>query len=130
MKTFHKWLKKESFKVLPKSPIGKAISYALKQWPGFTPFMTDGRVELSNNLVVNAIRQVALGRKNCLFKGSHESTQRSAMIYSLISTATRHGHDSFRYLRDVLTKLPAATNRQIDGFLPHKWPEPELKNEV
>ncbi|MHC4537168.1 MAG: IS66 family transposase [Planctomycetota bacterium] len=123
MESFHSWLNQESLKVLPKSLIGKAIGYALNQWPGFTPFMTDGRVELSNNLVENAIRPVALGRKNYLFKGSHAAAQRAAVIYSLISTATRHGHDSFRYLKDVLTRLPASTNKQLDGFLPQNWTE-------
>jgi len=70
MKSFHEWLKEEYTHVLPKSSIGNAIAYALNQWQGFTPFMTDGRIKLSNNLVENAIRPVTLGRKNYLFKGS------------------------------------------------------------
>lgn len=121
MKEFHDWLKKESTLVLPQNPMRKAITYALNQWPGFTPFMTDGRVELSNNLVENAIRPVALGRNNYRFKGSHEAAKRAAMIYSLLATATRKGHDPFAYLKDTLSKLPAVKTRALQDFLPHNW---------
>jgi transposase len=124
MNSFHGWLKKEYAQVLPQSPIGKAITYALNQWPGFTPFMSDGRVELSNNLVENAIRPITLGRKNYLFKGSHEAAKRAAMIYSMLSTAMRHGQDPFAYFKDILTRLPAAKTAELANFLPQKWKAP------
>ena len=69
------------------------MSYALGQWSGFDAFFDDGRVELSNNLVENAIRPVALGRKNYMFKGSEAAAQRGAVIYSIISTAKLHGKE-------------------------------------
>jgi transposase len=121
MNSFHEWLKKEYTQVLPQSFIGKAIAYALNQWPGFTPFMTDGRVELSNNLVENAIRPITLGRKNYLFKGSHDAAQRAAMIYSLAATVIRHGHDPFAYFKDILIRLPAAKTSDLINFLPQNW---------
>lgn len=86
MKNFIVWLDEQVHKVLPKSVIGKAVSYALNQWSTMTPYMSDGRIELSNILVENAIRPVALGRKNFLFAGSHEAAQRAAIIYSLVAT--------------------------------------------
>lgn len=121
MQDFHSWMKQEHTLVLPKSPMGGAISYALNQWPGFEPFMTDGRIELSNNFVENAIRPVTLGRKNYLFKGSHNAAGRAAMIYSLFATATKHKIDSFAYLKDLLKRLPAAKNTEIENFIPQNW---------
>jgi transposase len=121
MNAFHTWLKEQLPNVLPKSPLGSAITYALNQWPFFEPFMTDLRVELSNILVENAIRPVAIGRKNYMFIGSHEAAQNAAMIYSLVSIAKLHGFDPFVYINDLLTKLPASTNQQIGQFLIPEW---------
>lgn len=127
MSQFHEWLKTQAMCVLPKSPMGKAAAYALGQWKGFQPFLNDGNVHLSNCLIENGIRPVAIGRKNYMFKGSHEAAQRGAMIYSLIGTAKLHGIDRFDYLTDLFTRLPAATNRQVESFLPQNW-KPEEKN--
>lgn len=121
MEELGRWLKATLTQVLPKSAIGKAITYALSQWDGFKPYLADGRIELSNNLVENAIRPVALGRKNYLFKGSHDAAQRAAIIYSLVATAHLHGHDHVEYLRTVLSELPKEKANQIDKFLPHLW---------
>ncbi|MFH1759981.1 MAG: IS66 family transposase [bacterium] len=118
MKSFHQWLKEQLPQVLPQNRIGKATAYALNQWNGFEPFKTDGRIELSNNFVENAIRPVVLGRKNYLFKGSHEAAQRAAIIYSLAGTVKRHGMDSFVYFKELLTRLPGAKESEIDNYLP------------
>ena len=103
-----------SIGVLPKSPLGAAITYALNQWPHFEPFMTDQRVELSNILIENAIRPVAIGRKNYMFIGSHEAAKCAASIYSLAATAKSHNVDPFVYINDLLTRLPNASNLDID----------------
>jgi hypothetical protein len=79
--------------------------------------MTDLRVELSSIRIENAIRRVAIGRNNYLFCGSHEGAKRAAMIYTLVSIAKVHGHDPLIYIKDLRTRLPAATNQQIDQFL-------------
>lgn len=81
MNAFKQWMQQQLLAVLPKSPIGIALQYALKQWDYFTPYLTDGRVELSNILIENAIRPVALGRKNFLFAGSHAAAKWPAVIY-------------------------------------------------
>lgn len=121
MNAFGEWLLKESKSALPQSPIGKAIAYALNQWSRFQPFMTDKRVELSNILIENAIRPVALGRKNYMFKGSHEAAQRGAIIYSIASIAKLHGYDPFTYVEDLLRRLPSSINRDIPSFLLPQW---------
>jgi len=128
MRSFKEWLSAEMQKVLPKSAIGIAISYALNQWPYFEPFMTDGRVALSNILIENKIRLIAIGRKNYMFIGSHEAAQRAARLYTLVSTARAHGVDPFAYIRDILTRLPAAKTSDVAGFLLPQW-QPPLENE-
>ncbi len=69
----------------------------------------------------NAIRPMALGRKNYLFAGSHEAAQRAAMIYSLMGTCLKHQVNPFVWLRDVLTRLPDHPIQQIGELLPHRW---------
>lgn len=121
METFHGWLKEQAFSMLPKSPLGKAVTYALNQWKGFEPFQNDGRIELSNNRVENQIRPVALGRKNYLFKGSHDAAQRGAIIYSLCATAQKNDIDPYIYFTDLLERLPAAKASDIADFVPALW---------
>jgi transposase len=121
MDQFHQWLKDQVRVGLPKGPIVRAISYAINQWPGFQPFLTDGRVELSNNLDENNMRPVAVGRKNYLFKGSPEAARRGAMTYSILATAKNHGLEPWAYLRDLLTYLPRATTAQVRDFAPYNW---------
>jgi transposase len=121
MAAFKEWLDANLPVVLPKSPIAAAIGYALGQWPYFEPFMTDPRVELSNILTENKIRPVAIGRKNYMFKGSHDAARRAAMIYSLVETAKAHHIDPFVYIKALLTGLPAAKNTEIDQFLIPVW---------
>jgi transposase len=75
MGAFKDWVRKQLAEVLPKSPIGVALQYALNQGEFFVPYLTDGRIELSNILIENAIRPVALGRKNFLFAGSHKAAR-------------------------------------------------------
>ena len=120
MIAFEQWLKDQVATLLPKSPLGTAVGYALNMWPRFNAFMTDARVELSNNLVENAIRPVALGRKNYMFMGSHDAAQRSAMIYSLVATANLRGLDPFVYVKHLLERLPGESSKNIDAYLPHR----------
>jgi transposase len=106
---------------LPQSLLGTAIDYALGQWPTLEVYLAGGRVEIDNNLVENAIRPTAIGKKNWLFIGDADAGQRSAMVYTLIECCRRRGIDPFAYLRDVLTRLPQMTNRQIPEVLPSAW---------
>jgi len=121
MKAFRVWLAGQLPGMLPKSPLGSAVTYALNQWPFFEPFMTDPRIELSNILIENAIRPIAIGRKNYMFNGSHEAAKRAAMIYSLVSIAKLYGVDPFVYIKDLLVRLPQASNLETDQFLFPLW---------
>jgi hypothetical protein len=121
METLKGWMLEQVSVVLPKSPIGMALSYALNQWPFFEPYLNDGRIEISNILVENAIRPVTLGRKNFLFAGSHDAAQRAAIIYSLVSIAKMHGYEPFIYIKELLTKLPKAKSNEISRFLLTDW---------
>lgn len=117
-KEFREWMLLEASNHIPQSPVRKAMEYALGQWDGFNPFFSDGRVELSNNLVENAIRPVALGRKNYLFKGSEQAAQRGAVIYSIIATAKLHGKEPREYIKTLLEKLPNEKSNNLESYLP------------
>jgi len=83
--TLGQWLQTEYDKTTPASAIGKAIKYALNRWKNMTLFFANGHIEIDNNLVENMIRPGAIGRKNYLFAGSHESAQRTAMLYTFFA---------------------------------------------
>jgi hypothetical protein len=106
---------------LPKSPWGAATGYALTRWDKLRGYTEDGRIEIDNNMVENAIRPIALGRKNYLFAGSHEAAQWAAVIYSLLATCKKNDVNPQLRLSDVLTRLPIHPHKQIDDLLPHLW---------
>ena len=116
----HQWMLEEYPMVTPKSPIGKALSYSLKRWKELTEFINDGRLEIDNNRIENEIRPIALGRKNFLFAGSHESAQRIAMIYSLLASCKANGVEPMQWLTHVLEELPKRRVNNIEDLLPHK----------
>ena len=112
---------KSSGRYLPHSLLGQAMDYTLNQWPTLEVYLQDGRVELDNNLVENAIRPTAVGKKNWLFIGGAQAGQRSAIIYTVVESCRRRGLDPLSYLRDVLSRLPRMTNHQIPEVLPAAW---------
>jgi transposase len=117
----HHALVRHKTRHLPKSLLGQAIDYALAQWPTLTVYLADGRVEIDNNRVENAIRPTALGKKNWLFMGEAGAGQRGAILYTVVESCRRRGLDPYPYLKDVLTRLPAMTNHQIPEVLPAAW---------
>jgi transposase len=109
-------------RVLPKSGLGKACDYLLAQWTPLTTHLDHGQTRLDNNLVENAIRPSAIGKKNWLFIGHPDAGQRSAIIYSIVVSCQRHGKDPLAYLRDVLTRLPTMTNQDdLTPLTPRHW---------
>jgi transposase len=121
MKEIKTWLDQNVVKVLPKNDMGEAIGYTLGQWPKLERYLNDGRLEIDNNLVENAIRPVAFGRKNYLFASSHESAQRGAVIYSLVATAKLHNLDSSEYLTDVINRIADHPFKKLADLLPQNW---------
>lgn len=114
------WLNSQVREVLPKSAIGMAINYTLNLWPRLIRYTEDGRYNIDNNLIENSLRGVALGRKNYLFAGSHESAQRGAVIYSLLATCQIRGVDPFTWLKNVLDTIPDYPANQLEKLLPAK----------
>ena len=108
--------------VLPQSQLGKACSYLLNHWDVLVAHQQHSFTRLDNNLVENAIRPSAIGKKNWLFIGHPGAGQRSAIIYSLVVSCQRHGKDPLAYLRDVLRRLPSMSNHDdLTPLTPAAW---------
>jgi transposase len=108
-------------RTLPQGLLGQAIDYTLSRWAALTRYVDDGRLEIDNNLIENAIRPSALGKKNWLFIGHPTAGERSAVIYTLLGSCRRQGINPFEYLKDLFTRLPAAKITEIEQFTPRAW---------
>ena len=122
---FRTWLESQQAKrggpLLPKSPMGQAVQYALNQWDALCVYTTDGRLAIDNNASENALRRVALGRKNWLFAGSDNGGRTAATLFSVIATCQRHQVEPMTYLRDVLTRIASTPINELRGLLPDRW---------
>ncbi len=114
-------LRKWQPKVLPKSLFGVAIGYALERWTQLCRYVEHGQAEIDNNLVENAIRPTAIGKKNFLFIGHPTAGWRSAVIYSVLGSCHRLGIDPHEYLRDVLRRLPDMKISEVEQITPAAW---------
>jgi hypothetical protein len=125
LEELHTWLLENApmkgGKVLPKSKIGRAISYALNNWEKLENCYMAGRHEIDNNYIENKIRPIALGRKNYMFAGSHEAAQRAAMVYTLIATCKANDVDPTDWLYDVMARIPAMKVNKMEQLLPGNW---------
>jgi transposase len=118
LQSLYLWLKEKVTQVTPSSAIGKAIGYALPRWERLMLYAHDGRLEIDNNLVENSIRPIAIGRKNYLFAGSHQSAQNAAMFYSLLGTCKLKGIEPFAWLKNILEILPDYKANRLEELLP------------
>ena len=122
---FKAWLQSEQLinggDVLPKSPMGEAITYALNQWDALCVYVADGDLAIDNNAGENALRRIALGRKNWLFCGSDAGGQTAAILFSFIATCERHKVNPFEYLRDVLARIASQPMSRLGELLPDQW---------
>lgn len=118
--SLHTWMMDQYTSHVNSSSFKEALNYSLKRWKQLTLFTTDGRLEIDNNRIENEIRPIALGRKNFLFAGSHESAQRIAMIYSLLATCKVNDIEPMQWLTHVLEELPKRSVNNIEDLLPHK----------
>ena len=106
----------------PKSPLGKAVGYAINQWSTLILFLDDPRVPLSNAHVERQQRRTAIGRRNWLFAGSDEAARRFAILHTLIVNCDLVGAPPFEYLRDVFGHLAADwPMARIRELLPAAW---------
>ena len=123
----HEWLVLHRQRATDGTAIAKAIDYSLGRWPALIRFLDDGALPIDNNWVENRIRPIALGRANWLFAGSLRAGKRAAAVMSLIQSAKLNDHDPYRYLKDVLERLPTQPASRIGELLPHSWtPAPTL----
>ena len=111
-------------KFLPKSTMGSAIRYFLNEHDALTGYLRNGRFEIDNNLVENAIRPTAVGRRRWLFIGHPDAGWRSAVIYSIMVSCRRRGINPQDYLIDVLRRLPEQKINKIEELLPGNWKPP------
>lgn len=115
-------LKELLIKTLPGSPLGKAIAYTLKRWEKLCVYITDGILQIDNNLVENSIRPVALGRKNYLFAGSHDRAQDAAMLYSLFATCRLHNVNPESWLIHLFENINCTPKESLHLLLPQNHP--------
>ncbi len=107
--------------VLPKSPMGEAITYAFNQWAALCVYLLDGELDIDNNVSERALRRIAVGRNNWQFIGSDNGGATAAMMFSLIATCERHHVNPFEYLRDVLTRIASHASSRLAELLPPRW---------
>ena len=116
-----KWIFNEIKNTLPKSQIGKAMAYAYARWDALSAYLYDGNLQIDNNLVENAIRPIALGRKNYLFAGSHQAAQRAAMIYSFFAICKKHEVNPFQWLKYTLENIMSINHKKIKDLYPQNF---------
>ena len=124
MEAMKTWMETEGIKYSPQSLIGKAVSYAYTRWDNMMRCLEDGRLLLDNNLAENAIRPIALGRKNYLFCGNHEAAVNMSVICSLLATCKAHDVNPRDYLKDIIAQMPyhkKSADEKLLNLLPHKW---------
>lgn len=108
--------------ILPKSQLGKAISYVLNHWVGLTRYVEDGRLEIDNNRTERVIKPFVTGRKNWLFSDSVKGADASANIFSLIETCKFHGVNPYYYLKHVFGKInKCETVEDLEKLLPYRF---------
>ncbi|KAA1241546.1 IS66 family transposase, partial [Aquimarina sp. RZ0] len=112
------WVTQEQYNVLPKSKIGKAMTYFVNQYHKFENIFLDGRIQLDNNKIENAIRPMAIGRKNYLFCGPHKSAQNAAILYSFFGSCKMQGINPREWLANILEKLPDHSMQKLEELLP------------
>jgi len=124
LERFGKWLEEQKKDVLPKSPINGAIGYVQNHWEALTRYASSGYLAIDNNVSEQHMKTIAIGRKNWLFTGSEEGGKTMAILFSVVSSCRRHGHDPFVYLRDVLGRLPGLPKERLAELLPDRWSPP------
>jgi len=119
--TFFGWCREQQSKTLPKSKLGMALTYALNQEQSLREYLVNGHLQIDNNACERSLRGIALGRKNWLFIGSPAGGQAAAQLFSVLGSAKLHSVEPLAYLTDVITRLPATPQSQLDQFLPDIW---------
>jgi transposase len=127
------YLDEVSPRVLPKSALGKALTYARNQRAALRQYVSDGRLSIDNNASERTLRLQAIGRKNWEFLGSPEAGPRAAVLFTILAGAKRHRLEPWAYVRDVLLRLSVGET-DLEALLPDRWatdhPESVLKHRL
>jgi transposase len=115
------WLESQRADVLPKSPLGEAIGYALNNWSALIRYTEAGYLSIDNNVAEREMKRIAIGRKNWLTIGSVRGGRTAAVLMSFTSTCARLGVEPWRYLEDVLSRLPGLSGGALEELLPDRW---------
>jgi len=120
---FFAWAQAAERKLSARSELAEALRHIIKRRTALTRFATDARLEADNNIAENAIRCIALGRRNWLFAGSHSGGERAAAMYSILQTAKLNGVNPEAYLTDTLAKIAAGHPiSRISELMPWVYP--------
>jgi transposase len=121
LKKIRPWLEKNLATHLPQSPMRQAIGYSLGIWKELNVYLLDGRIPIDNNLAENAIRPIALGRKNWLFVGSETGGHTAATLMSFTATCRKNKINTWAYLKDVLQRIQSHPASRLHELLPDQW---------
>ena len=131
LQALRQWLEATLPQTVPKTPIYKAINYALQNYKGLTQYVNDGMLPIDNNQLEGQIRAIALGRHAHLFAGSHRGGELAAIIYSFMATCKLQSIDPSKWLGDVLHRIPGQPQDKLIELLPQFWkplPEKNIKS--
>lgn len=118
LEAMHLWLLDTRKTSAEGSALSRAIDYSLKRWPAILRYADSGHLPIDNNPIENAIRPIAIGKKNWLFAGSERAGKRAAAIQTLLATAKANGIEPFAWPKETLEKLPTCPNSRINELLP------------
>lgn len=121
MQKLHEWLSERQERYLPQEPAGKAIRYALNNWPHLTAFLDRPELPPDNNLSEGALRVIAKTRDASLFVGTDEAGENLAVLMSLVQSAKAAGINPQEYLADVLVRVQTWPSARVDELLPENW---------
>jgi len=127
MEKLHRYIEDLKPQVLPKSPAGAAVRYALNQWKALNVYLEDGELEIDNGATERANRDIAVGRGNWTFFGSDTGGRTAAILRTFVASCKRNGVEPFAWFRDVLSRLSAHPINRIAELLPHNW-KPSQQN--
>ena len=123
IREFERWIEEivTSDRILKQSAMGKAIAYAYSLYPRLSRYVMDGRYQIDNNMAENAVRPLALGRKNYLFCRTHEAAYHTSIIYSLLGICKLWDINPEEWLTDICNRIGDCKQSKLEELLPHKW---------
>ena len=115
------WITEKKKGLPPRGATGIAITYVENQWESLCVYLTDPKIRLDNNLSENALRIIALGRKNFLFVGHEQAGQNLAILQTITATCRLHNVNPYEHIKDMLIRIQTHPASKIDELLPQNW---------